>query len=962
MRSVFSLIALAAAMFVTAPPSWAQSLSSGTIHGIVRDETRSTLPGVTVTLTSPVLQVRQLTNVTGADGAYRFVDLPAGVYSAKFELSGFSTFVREELRLTVGFVAKVDVTLAVGQLRESVTVSGQSPVVDVTTTSTSVTLTKEVLDVVPRGRGLADVYAMAPGVTTAGAPDVGDSNLAGRQDIQSYGVSAEPKLQVEGINISNSGQESSGVYFTAFPFEEIQIKTSGNDAEVSVPGISMVAVLKSGGNQFHGTYSGSGQGPKLQSNNLSDALRAQGLNTTEPLRYYYDVAGDLGGRIIRDKLWFYGALSRQKRVSGLLGFAQGPGPDGRYLTTDDEPADFHNSLSMSTLKVSYQLSKANRFVAVWQPSVKLQPQNGAGRFRPLEATRDYYNPTSIYKGEIQSTINDRTLLNVVAGYGGYIADYSAPRTPFSRPGNPSRLDRETGLRTGAHESSDQRPRDRWQVDAGLSTFPNRFLGGRHEIKVGTSVYWEHAASGKLNHPHGNYVLYFDRVGGVSGRPVEIDIFNYPFEPDNRATVYATYLKDTWRITQHVTANLGVRVERQHSFLPEQSKEASPQFPILFPAGTFPALDVLTWTRAVPRAGVAWDLNGKMVIKTTFGIYGNSIGDEFATDYNRNAQGTARYFWRDPNGNGDYDAGEVNLDLNGPDYVSITGAANNLLNPDLRQPTTTEATASFERELRENLGFRALYVFKRLTDDYANTNVRRPRSAYNIPLTRRDPGPDGVLGNADDGGRITIFDYDPAFRGAVFVANQRQNTSRDDRFHSMEFTVTKRASGRWMAVGSFWAVKNHAWLTQIPDNPNTDPFPLDETWSWASTASGSYRLPWDVQLSGFVQSKSGIRGQRTYVFRAADPDGGPRLAQLATVTMRMEPYGSQKGPAISIVNLRASKRFSLWRAQRLDFDFDLYNLLNSSAATSMTFVSGPTFGYATRVVPARVARIGAKFSF
>jgi len=254
------------------------------------------------------------------------------------------------------------------------------------------------------------------------------------------------------------------------------------------------------------------------------------------------------------------------------------------------------------------------------------------------------------------------------------------------------------------------------------------------------------------------------------------------------------------------------------------------------------------------------------------------------------------------------------------------------------------------------------VFKRLTDDYADTNVLRPRNAYNIPLTRRDPGPDGVLGNADDGRSVTIFDYDPRFRGAAFVANQRQNTPRSDRFHSMEFTVTKRASGRWMAVGSFWAVKNHQWLTLIPDNPNNDPFPVDDTWIWASTVSGSYQLPWNVQLSAFLQSKSGIKGQRTYVFRAVDPDGGPRLQQLGTVTMRLDPFGSQKGPAISIVNLRAGKRFSLWGAQRFDVDFDVYNLLNSSAPTSTTFVSEPTFGYATRVVPARVARIGARYSF
>ena len=128
----------------------AQSVSSGTIHGTVRDQSGGVLPGVTATLTSPALQVRELVQVTDAEGAYRFVDLPAGTYLLKFELTGFSTMIREDLRLTVGFTARVDESMKVGAMEESVTVSGQSPIVDITNTSASVAFTKEVLETVPR--------------------------------------------------------------------------------------------------------------------------------------------------------------------------------------------------------------------------------------------------------------------------------------------------------------------------------------------------------------------------------------------------------------------------------------------------------------------------------------------------------------------------------------------------------------------------------------------------------------------------------------------------------------------------------------------------------------------------------------------------------------------------------------------------------------------------------------------
>jgi hypothetical protein len=963
LRSVFSVV-WAFGIVMSTSLAHAQSAASGTIHGTVRDETGAALPGVTATLSSPALQIAQIIQVTGADGNYRFVELPAGIYRVTYELTGFNTFVRDDLRLSVGFAARVDVTLPVGRVEESVTVSGQSPVVDVSSTSTTANFTQETLDTVPRGRDLWAVVAMTPGVALAGAPDVGGSRMGERSSMETFGVGAQPKLEVEGINITTGPDENSSVYFNYFGFDEIQFKTSGTDAEVGVPGLQMLAVLKSGGNQFHGQYQGSYEGPKLQSDNLNAALRAQGLSNTEPLKYHYDVAADLGGRIVRDKLWFYAGYNRQQRVSSPLGFVVDPGADGRYLTGDEPLADYRNTLGGYNAKLSWQASQNHKFIGVYQKGTKLQPQNGAGRFRPLSATRDYVAPTWVKKGELQSTLGSRVLIDVVGGDGGAMFDYSAMRTPFYQPESPSRLDRETGLRTGGHEASDQRPRGKAQIDGGVSFFPERFFGGRHEMKTGATVYWFRHATGRLDHPHGNYVLVYDRVGGLSGQPVEVQVNNSPLYPKNRQTTYAWYLKDTWRVTDRLTANLGIRWERQKSWLPAQSIKASPGFPTLFPSGSFDPLDVLTWMRVLPRAGLAWALNSKTVVKTSFGLYNYLVGDDFAGNYNGNALVNATFRWTDPNKNGNYDPGEVNLNPNGPDFLSITGAANNILPRELKQPMTTEATASISRELRENLALRVVYVFRRLEDffDIPGPNVLRPREVYNIPITRRDPGPDGVLRTADDGGSVTFYDYDPVYRGAAFVGNKVTNSPNIDRYQTVEVALTKRYSRRWNAEASFWVVKNHRWVTRTFDGPNTDFFPLDQTWEWASNASGSYRLPWGIQLAAFLQSKTGVLGQRTYIFRAVDPDGGPRLNQLSTVTLRLEPYGARKGPAINLVNLRASREVSLPDGRRFGIDVDLFNVLNSSAPTAMTFAQGPTFGYATSVLPGRIARFGLKFSF
>src|ERR1700737_1034096 len=424
LRWGWAVLCVVAVTFVitSSLPARAQNVASSTIRGTVSDETGAALPGVTATLASPALLIGQVTSISGADGSYRFGDLPAGAYQLKFGLPGFKILVHDELRIPIGFVAIVNATMVVGGIEESVTVSGQSPVVDMASTVTSVNLTQATLESVPVSRGMHQLFAMTPGVTNSGAPDVGDSNMNNRQPVANYGGASPIMESVEGINIVTGNGSSSGVYFTTFSVEEVQIKTSGNDAEVSPPGVSMVVVLKSGSNQFHGSYAASGQRPELQSANLDARLRAQGVTNTESLKYYFDVAGDLGGRIIKDKLWFYGALNRQKRASTLLGFASGPGPDGKYLTGDEPLGTYENVLSTAPIKASYQLSSNNKLIAAWQPSTKYQPQRDAGRFVPLEATRDYKNPTKMYKGEPQSPLTPRIVANGVAGYGGLFVD------------------------------------------------------------------------------------------------------------------------------------------------------------------------------------------------------------------------------------------------------------------------------------------------------------------------------------------------------------------------------------------------------------------------------------------------------------------------------------------------------------------------------------------------------------
>src|SRR4029450_12810389 len=315
----------------------------------------------------------------------------------------------------------------------------------------------------------------------------------------------------------------------------------------------------------------------------------------------------------------------------------------------------------------------------------------------------------------------------------------------------------------------------------------------------------------LNNIAGNYVLITDRINGVSGTPFRIRAYNTPAAPKDNEDIYSWYVKDTWRPTAKLTFNLGVRWEYQHSYLPEQDYEGARDFPTVFPPKHVDKLDVQTFNRVAPRLGVAYDLDGKSVVKATWGLYNYILGDTYGDVFAATATANAVFLWHDLNGDKLWTPNETNLNVNEGDFVSITAASNYQLSPDLKQPNTWETTASYERELADNLGFRVMYINRIVDGSLETINALRPYSAYNVPITRRDPGPDGILNNSDDAGSITLYDYAASYAGANFVSNKRVNAYNTDRFDTVEFTVTRRATDRWMGQISYFAVKNRRWL-------------------------------------------------------------------------------------------------------------------------------------------------------
>jgi hypothetical protein len=253
--------------------------TAASIVGRVTDESGGILPGVTVVASSPALQVASVTTITDAQGEYRVTPLPIGTYSVEYALSGFRTVRREDIRLTVGFSARIDVALNIGTLEESVTVTGESPLVDVTSTTATTQFTREQLEVLPTSRnGLLSLMAQAPGVR--GTLETGGAVTFSPPGIRVFGQGAEPWYVLEGV-FTSSLQTAGGVgqYWDYNAIEEAAVQTIGTNADVGSRGVSINAIIKSGGNNFSGSLFGGRMSDRLQSNNIDDELARQGITS-----------------------------------------------------------------------------------------------------------------------------------------------------------------------------------------------------------------------------------------------------------------------------------------------------------------------------------------------------------------------------------------------------------------------------------------------------------------------------------------------------------------------------------------------------------------------------------------------------------------------------------------------------------------------------------------------------------
>ncbi len=954
-----------------APRALAQGLTTGAIRGRVSDPSGAAVAGVTIVATSPALLVASMTAESDNGGDYKFADLPIGIYTVTYQASGFQKVVRQNVVLTAGFTASVDIALLVGNVNESVTVQAEAPVIDTTQNTTSTDLSSKVLtDVIPTTRNAVEYLSTTPGVVRANRPDFGGGTSGGGQ-YAAYGIQGQMTMLIDGVNTTQSViNQGTGNGPDLSSLDEMQVISVSGTAETANPGILLNLIVKSGGNQFHGRYEGTGESSALQSDNITPALRAlpnftvgQGINS------YETVNGDLGGPIKKDKLWFYGAYAFQHGDRTALNFVNYPTGTNIYNvgSAKGSPADLTARLQNETAKGTYQLTPKYKLVGFYAMHTELfNPYpTGPSALSPFENNPQFHwNPHQM-KAELQGAPTPRLVFDLLVGRQAYIAYYSPE--PGVPPG-PEVLNVTTGLNLGPSLTHTIRPRRSIGPSGTMSYFPAGSFFGTHEIKAGFDYLWQTTSTEQADISPYSYQLQYTNINGVT-TPYQVVTYNYPTNAPTFQNQGGFFVQDAWHPTKRLVINAGLRLDHYATGLPSVTRAAS-QFAS---AATFPGLDTGSWTVLAPRIGLTWNVFGdnKTVIRASFGRFNHAFGDDYAGTYSQSGVATTTYQWNAPVGTTVLGPGQLG------NSISQTGGSTQLINPNLKDPHTNEFVVGVEREIVAGISLRVNYTWVKQVNLFGNYNILRPYSAWSIPYTTYttgkpivDPGPDGVTGTADDRGPITIFGYPQQYAGAAFVQNQTiaYPNSSAPIFKILDVILSKRFAGRWGFTTSLTEIRDHTadpngtlagfglFLNPIPGSPNANYFNYDRTWNWQAKATTYYNFPWHVVTSSTFEAYNGLHGQRLVNFT------GIGTPNIGTVTVPVEPFGASSGPTRILWNMQIGREFLFRDRFRLKPSVDILNLLNRADQWAITFTSGPSFMVPTTIDTPRIARISMVLSF
>jgi hypothetical protein len=977
---LFVLGSLALALLLAPAVASAQSAFSG----VVRDTSGAVLPGVTVEASSPVLIEKTRAAVTDGEGRYAITDLRPGTYTVVFTLTGFNTFRRDGLELPTNFNMQINADLRVGSLEESITVTGDAPVVDVASTQRTQVLNRDLLDALPSARNYSGLAALMPGVRMSNT-DVGGNQQMEQIYMTVHGSrQTDTTVQVDGLQLNslmNDGQVQA--YFSDAANAEVSYQTSGVGAEVSGGGVRINMIPREGGNRVSGSVFAGGTNGSWQANNVGDDLKARGLTVGEKVDHISDYNFAIGGPIKQDKLWYFTTIRRIATNELVANNFYKSGEQGM------EDQWIYNAL----FRLTWQMTPKNKITAYYDRYPKFKGHEMPALYDPeTAAARRDWRHANYFTGQVKytSTVTNRLLLeagystNVEYLYIGYQPgvqmdrgseqwftqigkqEVQAPGVAMN-PGQPYAFSAWNGRITPANGIDPKK----YVISTTAS-----YVTGSHNIKTGFQ--WG----------FGSYVLEYDINGDLvqlyrNGLPSQVRIYNTPVRSEEFLNGdLGMFVQDSWTINQ-LTVNAGLRVERFVGQISDQEVAAGR----FVQARTFEKTSCMPcWWDFAPRFGVSYDLFGdaRTALKGTINKYMAGQTLSYARRYNPLALDSDTRDWRDLNNDDVAQENEIgpsnNLAFGLPVFSFRPG-------PDgVDREYDIETSLSVQHELARGLSVSGSW-FRRSTYNQRRTDNLLVSSANYFPVT---------VANPLTGESLTVYNLDPSKRGQL---DRIDNNSSDLDLRSRTYNGFELGMAGRLRGASFFGGWTFDRLINVQcdaiDNPNfyqgyaattnvampgnwCDESALDMPLRHEFKLSGSYTFPYDIQVNAALQSYAGpARGTYWQVTTAtryapgclgACTPGALVIPNLVTapgtptsMNIALLAPGSDYYGRMNQLDLGFRKLFRFGRYQ-YSAQADIFNFTNNDYVKTETLLYGTALGRPTSNLQPRTLRLAVQMRF
>ncbi len=888
------------------------AFAQGAIAGQVKDASGAVLPGVTVEAASPVLIEKTRSVVSDGSGNYRVENLRPGSYMVTFTLTGFSTVKRENVEVSGSSLTPADATLRIGAVAETITVTGETPLVDVSSTKKEVVLDHDLVQNLPSSRQYFTLARLAP-ATSGGGSDVGGS--AGIADVGMsltvHGSKAvDQRIMLNGVSIMTlqAGGNIGGQQPDGGSAAEITVDTSSLSAEQATGGVRINFIPKDGGNTFANSTFFTFANQSMQGNNYTDALKAAGLATPTQIDYNWDLNESLGGPIRKDKAWFWFStrFNRSAAFAGIFANKNAFNPNAWTYDTDTaNPSENRGKVQQNNLRITYQATPKLKIAAEQKMDTWCNCPTFVTATRAPEAANDRRFPRLRQEHvELTSPVTDRFLLEFVGMHlferwgnmdlrstdnGGSLDAASAAAIQNMI----SVTEQSTGLIYRSYAATPSGGLNNTLVPNYTYRVAASYVTGTHTFKTGWNDTFGYLQANNYAYQPISYTF-------LNGTPTSLTEYAAPFTTlQNEDHDFGAFAQDTWRLNR-ATITGALRYDWFKTSFPAQSVGAGPALVGLATRNiNFPETDDLNWKDLSYRMGMVYDLrgDGKSAVKLAANKYllGQTLNGFGTTPNPINAlQNNTTRSWTDSNKNFAVDCnlanpGAQNLTATGGDNcgaiansafgTAIPGAT---FDPDLltgwgHRPSNWEFSAGIQQQLPMRMSVEVSY-FRRIWQNFPVVdNVLASASDFQqfnmtVPTDPRLPG--------GGGNQLTYYNVNPNKLGQT----QNYNTLSDKYGYEYEHWngVDVSVSGRMQNGLRFQAgtstghtvADNCAVIAQLPEMLTFSPVNaggttagnqlatqfchLVEPWMTNFKALVIYTVPKvDVQLSATLRSTPGI---------------------------------------------------------------------------------------------------------